>query len=153
MLFCISGSIPPPRNSEPNPDGNEYTPRNKHYTQKFLHYRLKTLNPLTMTKLKSWCGYILCTVSITESRKRNIGGGGTACQQCSVPPSPPNKCQLVSTAPCRETHRYSLRHKELTYTTQSRKPLTWHARICVLRAVAKNTEEDTCAPIYRNPSI
>ena len=89
-----------PWNSDPNPDGNEYTPRNKDYTQKWLHYRLKTLNSLTMTNLKPWFGYILCTVSIIEGRKRSIGGGGTVCQQCSILLPHPlqtkvtNKCQL-----------------------------------------------------------
>jgi len=89
VLFCTSSSISP-RNSEPNPKGNEYAPRNKDNTQKCLHYRLKTLNPLTMTTLKPWFGYILCIVSIIESKKRNIGEK-TACQQCSIFPPTPSK--------------------------------------------------------------
>ena len=100
-----------------------------------------------MTKLKSSFGYILCIVSTTESGKRKKLFSNAQ----SSPTCPP--CQLDSTAPSRETHRYSLWHKDLTYMTQSQKPLKWHTCICVLCAVAKSTVEGAHVTIYCNPSI
>jgi len=99
-----------PWNSEPNPDGNEYTPRNKDYTQKCLYCRLKTLNPLAMANLKHWFGYILCIVSIIESKERNPGGGQFISNAQSFYPHPlqtkvTNKCQLfICAAPL--LHKY-----------------------------------------------